>query len=175
MSGSFESVRWNACVHRLDLGSYSHPEEECVFLFVSLFVCFVLFCFVLFFVCFVCLGFFFVFVFFIGGRGGGGGRSQNSRLLQGKSPLYWERKKFLRGGMNLQRCIKQDNEPNTLPTSYSGPTFPLFLVIWSLSGSYHAVLAFQESTDCQNIGEWTVWILNHTQVYFGCLHPRSSD
>ena len=27
MSGSFESVRWNACVHTLDLGLYSHPEE----------------------------------------------------------------------------------------------------------------------------------------------------
>ena len=27
MSGSFESVRWNACVHRLDLGLYSHPKE----------------------------------------------------------------------------------------------------------------------------------------------------
>ena len=26
-SGSFESVRWNACVHRLDLGLYSHPKE----------------------------------------------------------------------------------------------------------------------------------------------------
>ena len=25
--GSFESVRWNACVHRLDLGLYSHPKE----------------------------------------------------------------------------------------------------------------------------------------------------
>ena len=25
-SGSFESVRWNACVHRLDLGLYSHPS-----------------------------------------------------------------------------------------------------------------------------------------------------
>ena len=24
MSGSFESVRWNACVHRLDLGLYSY-------------------------------------------------------------------------------------------------------------------------------------------------------
>ena len=24
MSGSFESVRWNACVHRLDLRLYSH-------------------------------------------------------------------------------------------------------------------------------------------------------
>ena len=23
----FESVRWNACVHRLDLGLYSHPKE----------------------------------------------------------------------------------------------------------------------------------------------------
>ena len=27
MSGSFESVRWNACVYRLDLGLYSHPKE----------------------------------------------------------------------------------------------------------------------------------------------------
>ena len=26
-SGSFESVRWNACVHRLELGLYSHPKE----------------------------------------------------------------------------------------------------------------------------------------------------
>ena len=26
MSGSFEPVRWNACVHRLDLGLYIHPE-----------------------------------------------------------------------------------------------------------------------------------------------------
>ena len=25
-SGSFESVRWNACVHRLDLGFFSHPK-----------------------------------------------------------------------------------------------------------------------------------------------------
>ena len=27
MSGSSESVRWNACVHRLDLGLNSHPKE----------------------------------------------------------------------------------------------------------------------------------------------------
>ena len=27
MSCSFESVRWHACVHRLDLGLYSHPKE----------------------------------------------------------------------------------------------------------------------------------------------------
>ena len=27
MSGSFETVPWNACVHRLDLGLYSHPKE----------------------------------------------------------------------------------------------------------------------------------------------------
>ena len=26
-SGSFVSVRWNASVHRLDLGVYSHPQE----------------------------------------------------------------------------------------------------------------------------------------------------
>ena len=27
MSGSCESAWWNACVHRLDLGLYSHPKE----------------------------------------------------------------------------------------------------------------------------------------------------
>ena len=27
MSGSFESMRWNAYVHRLDLGLYSHRKE----------------------------------------------------------------------------------------------------------------------------------------------------
>ena len=27
MSGSFESVRWYADVHRLDLGLYCHPKE----------------------------------------------------------------------------------------------------------------------------------------------------
>ena len=27
MSGSFESVQWNACMHRLDLSLYSHPQE----------------------------------------------------------------------------------------------------------------------------------------------------
>ena len=27
MSGSFESVRWNACVHRLDLVLFSHPKD----------------------------------------------------------------------------------------------------------------------------------------------------
>ena len=26
-SGSFESVRWNACMHRLDLGLYSYPKD----------------------------------------------------------------------------------------------------------------------------------------------------
>ena len=26
-SGSFESVRWNVCVHRLDLGFYSHLKK----------------------------------------------------------------------------------------------------------------------------------------------------
>ena len=28
MSGSFESVRWNACMHRLDLGLYSQVFLE---------------------------------------------------------------------------------------------------------------------------------------------------
>ena len=27
MSGSFETVRWNVCLHKLDLSLYSHPKE----------------------------------------------------------------------------------------------------------------------------------------------------
>ena len=27
MSGSFKSVQWNTCVHRLDIDLYSHPQE----------------------------------------------------------------------------------------------------------------------------------------------------
>ena len=27
LRGSFESIHWNACVHRLDLGLNSHPKE----------------------------------------------------------------------------------------------------------------------------------------------------
>ena len=27
MSGHYESMRWNACVHRLDLSLYSHLKE----------------------------------------------------------------------------------------------------------------------------------------------------
>ena len=29
MSGSLESMRWNACVHVLDLSLNSHPNELC--------------------------------------------------------------------------------------------------------------------------------------------------
>ena len=31
MSGSFDSMRWNVCVHRPDLGLYSHPKVGGVF------------------------------------------------------------------------------------------------------------------------------------------------
>ena len=43
--------------------------------------------------------------------------SQNPRE---KSPP--PEKNLLRGGSNPRRCVKQDSEPNTLPTSYSGPS-----------------------------------------------------
>ena len=33
------------------------------------------------------------------------------------------KKNLLRGGSNPGHCIKQDSEPSTLPTSYSGPLF----------------------------------------------------
>ena len=67
-----ESVWWNACVHILDLGLYSHPKEIL----------------------------------------GNGVRTHfNSK---GKIPSSG--KIPLRGGSNPQHCIRQDSEPNTLPT-----------------------------------------------------------
>ena len=63
MSGSFESVvRWNACVHRLDLGLYSHPLVFLLLLF--------LFCFV-----------------FLGGGGGEGVESDSMLTPREKSSL----------------------------------------------------------------------------------------
>ena len=76
-SGSFASLQWNACVHRLDLGLYSHPKEFW----------------------------------------GNGVRTHVKS--KGQNPLHREKKPLPRGGSNPRRCIKQDSEPNTLPTSYS--------------------------------------------------------
>ena len=77
MSGSFESLRWNARVHRLNLGSYSHPKEFW------------------------------------------GNEITTHVNFKGKIPSAG--KILPSGGSNPRRCIKQDSEPNTLPTDYSGP------------------------------------------------------
>ena len=135
-SGSFESVRWNACAHRLDLGLYSHPKEfwgNGVWTHVN-------------------------------SKGkipstekcaqrsieptalwqraqalptelfrppGNGVRTH----VNSKGKIPSTREVFLREGSNPQRCIKQDSQPNTLPTSYSSPltvhmTDPLRSGIW---------------------------------------------
>ena len=60
------------CVHRLDLGLYSHPKEFCLLFGVCLFVC----------------------CFFFGG-GGGGGVDSEPMLTPREDPLY--RKKFSLG------------------------------------------------------------------------------
>ena len=73
MSGSFESVGWNACVHRLDLGLYSHPKEVL----------------------------------------GNGARTH----VHSKGKIPSTGKILPRGGLNPQCYVKQDSEPNTLPTS----------------------------------------------------------
>ena len=74
MSGSLESVRWNACGHWLDFGLYSHLKE------------------------------------FSGNINSKGKMPSTENILP-------------RGESNPWRCIKQDSEPNTLPTSYSGPSY----------------------------------------------------
>ena len=79
ISGSFESVWWNACVHRVDLSLYSHPKEFW--------------------------------------------RTRVSAHVNSKGKILSTGKIHSRGGSNPRHCIKQDSEPNTLPTSYSGPKF----------------------------------------------------
>ena len=75
MSGSFESMRWSSCVHRLDLGLYSIPKRVI----------------------------------------GNGVRTHvNSKGKIGS--VGW-----LRAVSNLQCCIMQDNECNTLPTKLFRP------------------------------------------------------
>ena len=87
MSGSCESVRWNACVHRLDLSLYSHPEEFW-----------------------------------------GNGVTTHVHF-NGKIPST--RTHFPTGGSNPRHCIKQDSEPNTLPTSYFPPSpHPICCLNW---------------------------------------------
>ena len=93
MSGSFESVPWNACVHWLDL-DYT-LIQKC-----------------------------------IGGAGGGGGGVKTYVNSKGKIPCTG--KILPRGGWNPRRCIKQDSEPNTLPTSYSGPRTPFWVCAMQL-------------------------------------------
>ena len=67
--------------------------------------------------CFVFVLFFlFCFVFVVGGGGGGGVRT----YVNSKGKIPSTGKILLRGGSNPRRCIKQDREPKTLPTSYSG-------------------------------------------------------
>ena len=78
-SGSFVSVQWNAYVHRLDLGLYSHLKEF---------------------------------------WGTGVRTHVNSK---GKIPSTGNN--LPRGGWNPRHCMKQDSEPNTVPTGYSGPFF----------------------------------------------------
>ena len=89
MPGSFQSVPWNACVHRLDLGLYSHPKE---FL----------------------------------------GEVESKPMLTPREKSHQPENILPRGGSNPRRCIKQDSEPNTLPTSYYGPEHQ-FLVTCHLS------------------------------------------
>ena len=76
-SRSFESMQWNVCVHRLDLGLYSQPKEFW------------------------------------------GNEVRSHANFKGK--ILSTGKILPRGGSNRQCCIKQDSEPNTLPTSCSGP------------------------------------------------------
>ena len=93
MSGTFESMRWNASVHRLDLSLYSHQKEF---------------------------------------WGNGVSTHVNSK---GKIPSPG--KILPIGGSNPRGRIKQDSEPNTLPTSGAGiaQLVVLGLAVHSVAGS----------------------------------------
>ena len=67
-------------------------------------------------------------------------RTHDAASSRTASPTHYQRAiPAPRGGRNPRRCIKQDSEPNTLPTSYSGPqrrkepTTWLFLILFFIS------------------------------------------
>ena len=45
-------------------------------------------------------------------------------MLTPRKKIHSTRKILFKGGSNPQSCIKQDSEPDTLPTSYSSPSAP---------------------------------------------------
>ena len=87
-------MQWNACVHRVDLGLYSHPK-----------------------------------VFW-----GNGVRTH----VNSKGKISSTGKILPKRRIKPWRWIKQDSDPNTLPTSYSGPGVVInssdMSVVWSLLG-----------------------------------------
>ena len=105
MSGSFQSMWWNACVHRLDLGLYSCPKESWgngVRTHVN-----------------------------SRGKIPSTGKNSPQRRIEPmalyqagehKREIPSTRKILPKGGSNPRRCIKHGSEPNTLPISYFGPT-----------------------------------------------------
>ena len=48
------------------------------------------------------------------------GKKSPQRRIEPTTLHQLYRKILLRGGSNTRRCIKQESDPNTLPTSYSG-------------------------------------------------------
>ena len=47
---------------------------------------------------------------------------ESELMLTPREKILSARKILLRGGANPWHCIKQDSEPNKLPTSYSSPS-----------------------------------------------------
>ena len=138
MSGSFESVRWNAYVHRLDLGLYSHPKEFW-------------------------------------------GNAVRTYLSSKWKIPSTGKKILLSGGLNPQRCIKQDSEPNTLPTSYSVPSLSPFdewstgdvyqrnQVHWQLSCCSHMCLTAYQNKMPDNVH---LLALSSHRSTFHCSQPE---
>ena len=62
----------------------------------------------------------------------GGNGVRTNADSKGKVPSTG--KILFRGGLNPIRCIKQDSEPNTLPTSYSGPHFTYLIPPYKVNG-----------------------------------------
>ena len=117
MSGSFESVQWSVCVHRLVLGLYSHPKELL----------------------------------------GNGVRTH----VNSKGKILSTRKIIFTGGSNLRHCIKQDSEPNTLPTELFWPPnhdiwFDLFQHHLKV---HHDHIKTERKWTQHGLLMWTLWLL----------------
>ena len=76
---------------------------------------------------------------------------------KGKNPLH----RSVKGGSYLQCCVRQDSEPNTLPTELSPKRDRSVLFLWAFVESYR----FIETSTAKSV---FLWYRSKTKVHLFC-------